>query len=254
MIFLIAGTKDGRELAGFLLQEGYEVTASVISQYGKQLAEQYEGIKVNDKPLDENELVAYLSQNNITALVDASHPYAVNVSQNAMNAAHKANIPYIRYERAEVPFEYDKLYTVDSYEKAAELAGSLGKSIFLTTGSRNVKAFTTSPHLKECFIAARILPTADVIAEVTALGLTPENIIALQGPFSLELNKALFAQYHADVIVTKDSGFVGGADKKFEAAREMNLPVVMIARPKLNYDKLATTFSEIFDFLASIKG
>ena len=248
MIFVIAGTEDGRELAGFLLKNGFEVTASVVSSYGKILLERYEGIKINDRKLDENELVEFLSTANIKVLVDASHPYAVNVSQNAMSACHKVNIPYIRYERKTIPLTYDRIYHVDDYESAAVKAAELGHNIFLTTGSRNLKVFVNSPALKDCNLIARILPTAEVLSQCEELGLTPKNIVAMQGPFSTELNIELFKHYNADVIVSKDSGQIGGVDTKLTAAEKLNLPVVLIDRPKINYDNVVSTFEEVIDF------
>ena len=249
MIFLIAGTEDGRKLAGFLIDNGLKVTASVVSDYGKDLLLQYEGIKINNKKLDTNELVELILHDDINFVVDASHPYAANISQNAMDACHKTKVKYIRYERAEVPVTYDKVYRVDSYEDAAEEAAKHGKNIFLTTGSRNLKTFVNSPALKKCTLTARVLPTAEVIAECEQLGLTPKNIVALQGAFTRELNRELFKQYKAEVIITKNSGQIGGADTKLLAAEDLNLSVIMIERPKLNYDNIAFTFEEVLNFV-----
>ena len=83
-----------------------------------------------------------------------------------------------------------------------------------------------------------------------SLGLTPKNIIALQGPFSTELNIALYKQYRADVIVTKNSGEIGGTDTKLEAAMALGLPVVMVDRPRIEYDKVVYTFDEVLRFVA----
>ena len=249
MIFVIAGTEDGRELAGFLLNHGFEVTASVVSSYGKALLSRYEGIKVNDKKLDENELAEILLNGEVTALVDASHPYAVNVSQNAMAACHKANVLYIRYERKSLPLTYENIYHVENYESAAIKAAQLGRNIFLTTGSRNLKTFVESPALKDCNLIARILPTAEVLAECEKLGFNPKNIVAMQGPFSTELNVEMLRHYNAEVIVSKDSGQIGGVDTKLIAAEKLNLPVVLIDRPKITYDKIVSTFEEVLNFL-----
>lgn len=249
MIFTAAGTQDGRELAGELLSAGYPVTASVVSSYGEKLLERYPGLIVNDKPLDEDELETYIRQHKVRLFVDASHPYAANVSQNAMQACHATGIPYIRYERRSVPVDYDNVYPVETYEEAAREAARLGKTVFLTTGSRNLKAFTTSEALKGHTVIARILPTAKVLAECEELGLTPKEIVALQGPFSEELNIALYRQYGADVVVTKNSGEIGGTDTKLTAAKKLGLPVVMIDRPKLDYDVIAYTFEEVLDFV-----
>ena len=248
MIFVIAGTEDGRELAGFLLNNGLDVTASVVSSYGKALLERYERIKINVKKLDEDELVRLLLNDNVEVLVDASHPYAVNVSQNAMAACHRADIPYIRYERESIPLTYDKIFHVADYETAAIKAAELGKNIFLTTGSRNLKAFVDSPALRECRLIARILPTADVLAECEKLGFNPKNIVAMQGPFSTELNVELFKHYQAEVIISKDSGQIGGVDTKLTAAEELNLPVVLIDRPVINYDNVVSDFDAVLTF------
>lgn len=251
MIFVIAGTEDGRELAGFLLNNGFEVTASVVSSYGKTLLERYEGIKINDKKLDENELVELLLTGDFEVLVDASHPYAVNVSQNAMTACHKADVPYIRYERESIPLIYEKIFHVGTYEEAAVKAAELGKNIFLTTGSRNLKIFVESPALRECNLIARILPTAEVLAECEKIGFNPQNIVAMQGPFSTELNVEVFKHYQAEVIVSKDSGQIGGVDTKLTAAEKLNLPVVLIDRPKIHYDNVVSDFAAVLTFCKS---
>ena len=251
MIFVIAGTEDGRELAGFLLNNGFEVTASVVSSYGKALLERYEGIKINDKKLDENELVELLLTGDFEVLVDASHPYAVNVSQNAMAACHKADIPYIRYERESIPLTYEKIFHVATYEEAAVKAAELGRNIFLTTGSRNLKIFVESPALKDCNLIARVLPTAEVLAECEKLGFNPQNIVAMQGRFSTELNVEVFKHYQAEVIVSKDSGQIGGVDTKLTAAEKLNLPVVLIDRPKIHYDNVVSDFAAVLTFCKS---
>ena len=183
MIFVAAGTQDGRELAGFLLARGYAVTASVVSSYGEELLRRYKGIQINDKPLDAEGLLDYIKEHGIKCFIDASHPYAANVSVNAMQACHIAGIPYLRYERQESRLEYDRAFYVSSYAEAAEKASELGKNIFLTTGSRNLKAFAGAGCLKDCRIVCRVLPDPEVLAECAGLGFTPDNIIAMQGPF-----------------------------------------------------------------------
>ncbi len=249
-IFLIAGTEDGRKLAEFLSRHGHLVTASVVSEYGKKILEQYEKILISDKKLDEDELTENL-RGNFDILVDASHPYAVNVSQNSIAACRRAEIPYIRFERAEVEVDAENIFKVDSYESAAVKAAELGKNIFITTGSRNLKKFIYAPALKDCNLSVRILPTVEVLHECESYGLTPKNIIAMQGPFSTELNVETFKHCRAEVIVTKNSGKIGGADTKLAAAKILNLPVVMIERPKIFYPNVAFDFEGILNFIES---
>ena len=248
-LFLIAGTQDGRELANFLSAHGFDVTASVVSDYGRKLLETCAGVKVNDRPLDADELEKILREENFQAVVDASHPYAKNISANAIHAADVTKIFYVRYERPQVEIVGENIFPVESYEAAAVKASELGKNIFLTTGSRSLKIFVESPALKDCNLTARILPTAEVLSQCEALGLSPKQIVAMQGPFSTALNVELFKHAAAEVIVTKNSGQIGGADTKLEAAEILNLPVVLIDRPKISYPNLAATFEDVLKFI-----
>lgn len=250
MIFVLAGTQDGREIVRLLLEQGHDVAASVVSSYGGELLAHACGQRclINDKPLDEAALKDYLQEHDIRLLVDASHPYAANVSRNAIAVCQALSIPYIRYERDLSKLDYDRITVVHSYEEAAQAAASLGKKIFLTTGSRNLDKFVHSPDLKNCELTARVLPTAEVIGLCESLGLDAGHIVALQGPFSQELNRELFRKYGAEVIITKNSGTIGGTDTKFAAAAELNLPIVLIDRPQLNYPSLTHDYAEILTF------
>ena len=242
-IFLIAGTQDGRKLAELLSGKNFDVTASVVSDYGRKLLETCAGVKINDRPLDRDDLEKILRAEGFSCLVDASHPYAQNISANAIAATNSAKVLYVRYERAEVAFDYEKIFHVDSYEAAAVKASELGKNIYLTTGSRSLKVFVD--WLKDCNLTVRILPTAEVLTQCERLGLTPKQIVAMQGPFSTALNVELFRHAGAQVIVTKNSGQIGGADTKLEAAKFLGLPVVMIDRPKISYPNKAETFDDV---------
>ena len=257
MIFTAAGTQDGREIVRRLCAAGHDVAASVVSTYGQQLlAEQEEGSRghllINDTPLDEAGLHDFFSAHGIHVFVDATHPYAVNVSRNAMAACAAAGIPYIRFERDLTDISYENVHLVHSYEEAAETAAHFGKNVFLTTGSRNLERFVKAKPLVSCTLIARVLPTAEVIALCEGLGLTPAQIIAMQGPFSRELNRAMYEKYGADVVVTKNSGTIGGTDAKFQAAADLNLPVIVIDRPILNYPHLAHTYEDVKHFVDSV--
>ena len=250
MIFVLAGTQDGREIVRLLLEQGHDVAASVVSSYGGELLAHACGQRclINDKPLDEAALKDYLQEHDIRLLVDASHPYAANVSRNAIAVCQALSIPYIRYERDLSKLDYDRIAVVHSYEEAAQAAAALGTKIFLTTGSRNLDKFVHSPDLKDCELTARVLPTAEVIGLCESLGLDAGHIVALQGPFSQELNRELFRKYGAEVIITKNSGTIGGTDTKFAAAAELNLPIVLIDRPKLNYPCITHDYAEVLAF------
>ena len=249
MIFLLAGTKDGRELGEEIIKKSYKLIISVTSDYGKNLIRQNENLIINDKPLDLNELKKYLTENKIKIIIDASHPYAVNVSQNAIAASKKLNIPYIRYERKKTTIDYENMYYAKDNNDAASIAANFDENIFFTTGSKTAKFFFENNLLKNKRLVFRVLPSAKVLSELESLGISPENIIALKGPFTEELNIALFKAYNADAIVTKDSGNIGGVDTKISAAKKLNLPIIMIERPKINYPNIAYNFDKIFEFI-----
>lgn len=258
MIFVAAGTQDGRELTGLLLDAGYKVTASVVSHYGEHLLERCgsERLIINDKPLDREALETYLRGHRATCFVDASHPYAVHVSENAMAACQALGIPYLRYERSLTDLSAEtaaKIICVHSYEEAAEAAAKCGRVVFLTTGSRNLQRFTESAKLADCTLIARVLPTAEVLSLCEKLGLSPKQVVAMQGPFSKELNYEMFRQCRADVVVTKNSGTIGGTDTKIAAAAALGIPVIIIDRPVLPYDHLVHTYEEVLAFVETIE-
>ena len=251
MILVIAGTRDGRELAHELSAAGYPVAVSVFSEYGKQLAaENLPDISAG--ALDEDGLTQLLNDKAVSLVVDASHPYAVNVSHNAMAACKRTGAAYIRFERAETALAADaQLHRVADAAAAAKAAASLGKVVFLTTGSHLLPIFKAEPALTQCRLIARVLPQAEVIAEAAALGFAPKDLVAMQGPFSHELNAAMFRHYETEVVVTKNSGATGGTDMKLTAAQELGLPVVVIERPRPDYLRIAVSTAAVMEFAAA---
>ena len=143
MIWVIAGTLDGRNLAVTVRETTKEpVFVSVVSQYGAQLAA-HEGIEVHTGRLDKEAMKEIIADKKIRLLIDASHPYAAVVTATARDAAAEMNIPFLRFERKEVPLpDYDKLHHVSNEVEAAALAGklasSLHKRVYLTTGSKTM--------------------------------------------------------------------------------------------------------------------
>jgi len=250
MILVLAGTIDGRALAARLKQAGHQLLVAVVSDYGRTLSE-LPGVDVHTGPLTAAGMRALITNKAITAIVDASHPYAVNGSVNAMEACEAEGIQYIRYERAEVNVpEYDRLYTVPDAGAAAKMAAGLGRVVFLTTGSRTLSIFKHEPALAGGRLIARVLPQPEVVAECIGLGFKPSDIVAMQGPFSLRLNVALFKEYDAEVIITKNSGTIGGADTKIAAAVELQLPIIVIGRPGVDYKNLCSTHQQVIDHIS----
>lgn len=234
MILILGGTAEGRQIANILEETGYQVLLTVVSEYGASLVRQVSPVEVMARELDEIALKELLLARRVRLVIDATHPYAAVITANAIKAAGESGIPYIRFERpgAAGNIRDERVYRVTGYEEAARIAAEIGQTVFLTIGSKNIKPFTDETRYSKRRVVARVLPAPGIVEQCICQGLSPKDIIALQGPFSKELNAAMLKEYKADVLVTKDSGKTGGTDTKIEAAFELGISVVLVERPE----------------------
>ncbi|WP_027417603.1 precorrin-6A reductase [Aneurinibacillus terranovensis] len=251
MVLVLAGTSDARELALTIQQAGYELLTTVVTDSAAK-SMQEAGLPVRVGRMNADEIRQLIQEKGFTCVVDASHPFAEEASRNALEGAHAAGVPFIRYERASADGSIHPLVTVvEDYEAAAELAARHKGVVMLTTGSKTLQIFTKKLlGLPDLTLVARMLPRKDNMEKCEQLGVEQKNIIALQGPFSKELNMALYKQYGTTLMITKESGKVGSVDEKVEAAVELGIPIVMIARPKIDY---GTVFSGFDDILYALR-
>ncbi|MGG3889394.1 precorrin-6A reductase [Metabacillus fastidiosus] len=245
MILFLAGTSDARELAVELNKTGLEVLATVVTESAAKSLQEA-GINTQIGRLTAEDMSELIAEKGFQAVVDASHPFAEEASKNAIEAAKEADVPYIRYERESQKFHDDKLVIVHDYEEAAKLAAKKRGVIMLTTGSKTLEIFTKElVGLEDTRLIARMLPRIDNMEKCAQLGVEQKNIVAIQGPFSKELNKALYNQYGVTLMITKESGKVGSVDEKLEAALECGIETIMIARPDVNYQNVYSSFTDI---------
>jgi precorrin-6A/cobalt-precorrin-6A reductase len=249
MILVIAGTSDAREVALEIKKAGCSLLATVVTENAADELKQA-GIPVQAGRLNEEEMVGLIETKRIQAIVDASHPFAEEASENAISAAKTVKVPYIRYERESQTFQYEKLKIVESYEEAAEMAATKKGVVMLTTGSKTLQVFTEkllgNPDIR---LIARMLPRVDNMEKCEQLGLPQKNIIAIQGPFTKEFDQALYKQYGVTLMITKESGKVGSVDQKVEAAKDLGIKIIMIGRPKINYGTAYSNFSDVIQDL-----
>ncbi|MEB2282067.1 precorrin-6A reductase [Lysinibacillus xylanilyticus] len=245
MIFMLAGTSDARNLALEIQSAGYAVTATVVTESAaSSLAEV--GLPYLVGRLTADEMAKIITERGYRLVVDASHPFAEEASKNAMVAAEQANVPYIRYERAHEHYADPLITIVKDYDEAAHLAAEKRGVIMLTTGSKTLATFTKVLHgLENTRVIARMLPRLDNMEKCEALGVAQRDIVAIQGPFSKELNEALFRQYDVTVMITKESGKVGSVDEKLEAALACGIETILIARPNIKYGQQYSTFEDV---------
>ncbi|MNN18010.1 Precorrin-6A reductase [compost metagenome] len=246
MILALCGTSDARELASLIQSNGIRVLASVITNQAADNLRKAE-IPVRTGRLDRCGMAELVRGEKIRAIVDASHPFAEEAHRNAMMAAEATGIPYIRYERVSRVYDCDpKLTIVSSYEEAAAEAKRRKGSVMLTTGSKTLHLFTREllgdPGIR---LTVRTLPRRDCIEKAEELGIEQRNVIAMQGPFSQELNEALYRQYGTTVMITKESGVPGSVDEKVDAALQLGIHVIMISRPNIDFGTVFTNFEDV---------
>ena len=243
-IVIFGGTSEGRELSNALAKAGAEVLVSVASEVGVEEQGSAEGVTVEWGVKDEDGIRGMIRGADM--VIDATHPFAVVVTDNIRQAAEAEGIERLRLLREETPAgeETDIRYAKDPQD-AARLAAEIGGRVLLTTGSKDlgIYAAVIDPQL----LYPRVLPLVASIEACEAAGIPHRNIIAVQGPFSEELNKAVIRDYETDVMVTKDSGAAGGFPEKIRAAQACQIPVIVIMRPEeegLSFDEILAVCRE----------
>ncbi len=225
-VVVFAGTTEGRLLSYRLADLGAEVLVCVATEYGREEQGEHPGVTVRAGRLEAEAMAALLQ--GTAAAVDATHPYAAQASVNIRKAAKRAGVPYLRLLRKESPLPAGSVQVQSAEEAAAYLQGREG-SVLLTCGAKELAAF--APLEKER-LYPRVLPSVESLEACLAAGIPKRNIIAMQGPFSVELNLALLRQFSVRFLVTKDGGAAGGFPEKAEAARKAGAQLVVIARPR----------------------
>lgn len=224
-ILLFGGTGEGRALAEWMLSRGLDATVCVATEYGETLLP--DGMKVHVGRLNAGEMETLMADG-YTLVIDATHPYAVEVTKNIRAAADRADLPCLRLLRQSDG--EDGCRKVPDVAAAADLLEKLPGNVLLTTGSKELDHFARPGLRERCF--PRVLPMADSLERCLALGFPPKNIICMQGPFTKEMNVATLHQFHIDTLVTKDTGGYGGFQAKAEAAKEAGCALLVVERPQ----------------------
>lgn len=233
-ILLFAGTTEGRNLAEFLEKNQIPTEVCVATQYGETLLEEGKYLHVHAGRLDETEMEQQIQKQQITLVIDATHPYAVIVSQNIRRACSRTGTEYIRLARKETDASWkQEMEDVTKVASVAEAAAFLAKKegrIFAATGSKELSAYQVIPDYQDR-VVARVLSTPEAVSECAMLGFSGKNLICMQGPFTEDLNVAMLRQAQASWMVTKESGKAGGFLEKLRAAKKAGAKLVVIKRP-----------------------
>lgn len=254
MIGLISGTSEGKELLSNLNNYTDDILVSTATSYGGDLLKDYKYKYLNTTPLDRENMIKLFKEKKVEVLIDASHPYALEVSKNAMEVCNHTDIEYIRFEREKVIekfLEKEKVLVVENYEDLYSKLKDIKGNILNTTGSRNIEKIIRLSL--ENRIIHRVLPSLKVIEECFHLGLELHNIIAVKGPISYDLNRAFIREYDAKAILLKDSGKEGGTEEKIKAAIDENIYAIVVDRKSLDYKNKFNNKEEVIKYLKKLQ-
>ena len=226
---VFAGTTEGYALCEFLAENRVSVYACAATEYGGSLLQENEFLHVSAGRLKTEDMEELFRKENPEIVLDATHPYAAEVTKNIRKACENAGVRYQRVLRPEGDKSSEAVY-VESPEEAAEFLSGTEGNIFLTTGSKELAKFTVIPDYKER-IFARVLSVPSVIQSCAELGIEGKHLIGMQGPFSAEINEAMLRQFQCSYLVTKDTGLAGGFPEKIEACQRCGATPVIIGRP-----------------------
>lgn len=243
-ICVFAGTTEGRRLTEFLCSQGLSVTACVATEYGETLLSPAENLTISAKRLTEEEMKALFLSQKFDLCVDATHPYAPIVTENIGAACEETGTEYLRLLRDGQNAPEDAVFCQSIEEVVSYLNGTEGK-ILLTTGSKELSKYMGIRDFQDR-VYGRVLPMMDSLRLCEEAGLKPSHILAMQGPFSKEMNVSMLKSVGASYMVTKQSGSAGGFDEKIEAAREAGAKLIVIGRPP---QKQGLSYGDTLDFL-----
>jgi precorrin-6A/cobalt-precorrin-6A reductase len=263
----MAGTKDAVNIIKMLSKSENEyshhnnslnILATTTTPYGADLAKNAGASEVISQPMPQEKLEDLIKKRDIGLLIDATHPFAVQATNNAIGAKNKCSIKYIRYERPSLDFSNTKgIHIAISFEEAGKIACAIlkknKKNVLHLAGVSTIKQIIKNVPREH--LVVRVLPNTTSIKKCEKMGLLSSNIIAMQGVFSIELNQALMKEYNAGIIISKESGKTGGVLEKVDAALKLGLEVIMVIRPEikeLNNEIVINNLKELNKHLKSI--
>ena len=226
---VFAGTTEGRRLVELMREQDVRITACVATEYGGELIEPADGLRVLTGRMEAAEMEELFERERFDLVIDATHPYAAAVTENIIRACESTKTEYIRLERGETSVP-DGAVSVPDIAAAIEYLNATAGNVLLTTGSKELSEFSRLNGFEER-VFARVLPVESSIAACGEAGLKPSHILAMQGPFSADMNVAMIRSVNAAYVVTKETCRAGGFDEKALAAKKTGATLVTIGRP-----------------------
>ncbi|UWQ57406.1 cobalt-precorrin-6A reductase [Leisingera caerulea] len=239
-ILLLGGTTEASMLARTLAEAGADSVFSYAGRTAKPVSQPLP-TRVGGFGGAEG-FAAYLEAENITHVVDATHPFAAQMSSNAVHACDAAGVPLCAFERpAWQAGEGDQWLHTDSIEEAVNALPDTPSRVFLAIGKQNLAAFAAKPQHHY------LLRLVD--APEAPLPLPNTTVEIARGPFDAAGDTDLMQRHGITHIVAKNAGGAGAA-AKLTAARDLALPVIMIGRPQVPERPIKGSVAEVMAWLS----
>lgn len=238
-VLLLGGTTEASQLAEVLAKNAFN---AVFSYAGRTNTPSAQPLPTRIGGFGGVEgLTAYLRREGITHVVDATHPFAANMSGNAFAACRSIGLPLTRLERpAWHPEEGDNWRMFQNIEAIPDALPDAPTGVFLAIGKQQIGVFAAKPQHR--YVLRFVDPP------VNPLPLPNASVVIARGPFSVAEDTALMQDRGISVVVAKNGGG-RGARAKLDAARNLGLPVLMADRPLLPGDEIARNTSEVMRWL-----
>jgi precorrin-6A/cobalt-precorrin-6A reductase len=247
VIWVIGGTSESVTLAAALTQTEIAWVVTATTSSARQLYQQWPG-QVVIGSLTPETIQAFLQRYGIDGILDASHPFAVEISGLAMQAAAEAGIGYLRFERPQISYLPSTRVVPHVHTVLADRE-LLHRRILLTVGVKLLPLF--QPWFDRATLWARILP--DSVAAALAAGCSPEQLIPMRLPISVEQEEHLWRALRIDTVIAKASGSAGGLEVKQAVAEKLGVRLIVIAKPELQYPQQTSDLETALAFCAQIQ-
>ena len=230
-VVIFGGTTEGRFLAEYCGRAWFSTVVCVATSQGEESFTPAPSVSFRVGRMDADQISEFLIETRAKVVVDATHPFAAEITANVAEAATHSGLPLIRVHRqGNTTSAADQAHHFQDLDSLIDWINTTQGIIFATTGAKEAQALTRVNDFSER-IHLRILPVANSVAHCISLGYPTSHIIAMQGPFSEELNCAMFRQTGASILITKDSGDAGGLPEKLNAARACAMEIAVVNRP-----------------------
>lgn len=231
-ILIFAGTTEGRKLSEYLAEAEIDHTICVATEYGEIVLRRHPLVKVHQGRMNQEQIAEFISNGKFDVVVDATHPFAKEITYNIQAALKEMgrigiSIPYLRLKRDGITERENGITYFETNEECVKALEDTEGNILLTTGSKELYKYCVSEGIKHR-LYVRVLPSVESLSLCTEQGICGKQVIAMQGPFTAEMNEAIIRQYEIAYLVTKESGVPGGYQEKINAAKRTGVRIFVI--------------------------